>query len=233
MCACAAPLQPYFRRLYRKFRGLPTVFPRVPSALRSRSSRNNKRALSEDSDNRYSRDWEALSAWQSAVRVAIDLEGISNEDGYGYSVTISGPERRKRHLLPRFWLRRRLPESEDRSLNAYRDAYKAGLEIGHKTEVSVRRSEIPSRLDSRMSKRDDRDRIDCITPDLKVREPAAVELEKKDSLDKGGMYWHDARSVESLEALPAMPRATQSPTRQLGLSGLFKPMPTRRPSSDI
>jgi hypothetical protein len=80
MCACAAPLSPHIARLSRRLRGLPLP-PRIRRAPKS---------LDIVKNSSYSQDCEAIAEWAAIMSRTIDIEGIAN-DGFGYSVTITGP----------------------------------------------------------------------------------------------------------------------------------------------
>lgn len=81
MCSCAAPLSPHIARLWRRLRGLP-LKPRVRRA---------PKALEIVVKNTAScQDYEAVAEWAAIMSRTIDIEGIAN-DGFGYSVTITGP----------------------------------------------------------------------------------------------------------------------------------------------
>ncbi len=80
MCACAAPLSPHIARLWRRLRGLP---------LKPRARRSPK-TLDIVKNTNFSQDYEAVAEWTAIMSRTIDIEGIAN-DGFGYSVTITGP----------------------------------------------------------------------------------------------------------------------------------------------
>jgi hypothetical protein len=81
MCSCAAPLSPHIARLWRRLRGLP---------LKSRVRRTPKSLEIVVRKATYSQDYEAVAEWAAIMSRTIDIEGIAN-DGFGYSVTITGP----------------------------------------------------------------------------------------------------------------------------------------------
>jgi hypothetical protein len=84
MCSCAAPLSPHIARLWRRLRGLP-LKPRIrktPKALEI--------VVKNKNTNTYSQDYKAVAEWAAIMSRTIDIEGIAN-DGFGYSVTITGP----------------------------------------------------------------------------------------------------------------------------------------------
>jgi hypothetical protein len=80
MCACAAPLSPHIARLSRRLRGLP-LRPRI---------RRVPKSIDIVKHATISQDYEAIAEWTAIMSRTIDIEGIAN-DGFGYSVTITGP----------------------------------------------------------------------------------------------------------------------------------------------
>jgi len=81
MCSCAAPLSPHIARLWRRLRGLP-LKPRIRRTPKSLEIVVKKAT--------FSQDYEAVAEWAAIMSRTIDIEGIAN-DGFGYSVTITGP----------------------------------------------------------------------------------------------------------------------------------------------
>jgi hypothetical protein len=112
--------------------------------MTSRKARS-KQSKESDSDNQkitgrkasiLSGDCEALQEWNTAITHHVDLEGISTE-GYGYSVTISGPG-------PKSKTRRRMPKfpsfSQDSSVFSKPTRTSSSLRPVKTTEVTVRES---------------------------------------------------------------------------------------------
>ena len=141
ICACAAPLRPVFGRLAHRMRQIPIKFP---SGLTTR--------MTSQSELQRSHDFEAMAEWQASMLRKVDLEGIIN-DTIGYTVHISGPAAPTRRKSV-FTLCDKGGGSEDGD-GANRGSeddipedrgvgqFKAGLEISHKTDVTILESPVP------------------------------------------------------------------------------------------
>lgn len=95
MGACAAPLRPVVVRFINRIRGVQAT------ALKSVQQKPSHASPSPGPGTQSSMDFdhEAVANWQQQHSRTIDLEGIG-EDGFGYSVVISGPTKRKRLTKP-------------------------------------------------------------------------------------------------------------------------------------
>jgi len=102
VCACAAPLRPlasYFQS--SSFRlSSPKLLPAKHSDTTSRIVTTGKPLVVHD--------YEAANDWAAAIARHVDLEGIVTE-GYGYTVTISGPppKRKGKMRFPIFYSRQK------------------------------------------------------------------------------------------------------------------------------
>ncbi|KAE9983789.1 hypothetical protein BLS_003705 [Venturia inaequalis] len=95
MGACAAPLRPVLVRIVKRARG---VQPAIPKSVKQKTSHTSP-STGLGTQGSLDFDHEAVASWQQHHSRTIDLEGIG-DDGFGYSVVISGPTKRKRLRKP-------------------------------------------------------------------------------------------------------------------------------------
>jgi hypothetical protein len=159
---------------------------------------------------------------------AIDLDGIAN-DGMGYTVTITGPARKRSKL--RKWSKNGVPPVQQRKMSASKFANETmtGLEIPMETEVMVKESYVEagqkrSRWGSLAGNSDNMtfENVEFgegekglgYLGDTSFLRSASEEREVTGMKNWDGF---DRLSIESVEALPAMPwkaaRRSRRPSR--------------------
>jgi hypothetical protein len=158
--------------------------------------------VSQDSEAHFSRDFEAMAHWQTALSRTIDLEGISNRDGFGYAVQISGGSQSRRRSWTGGLRLRKSHGSGDRD-DRSAEEFKAGLEISHKTEVEVRHSVLPLRASSDAENNEKR----RTSYSAKQAEYTVLDLDSKMDFQepptRGHTFLESSQSVDTLPTLPA------------------------------
>lgn len=109
ICACATPLRAPAERLWRHIRGarnkVASSFGRQTPFSKDGGSILSTTALSRDHDSKFEGvaviEEQDRNAWVNQMSRTIDLEGIA-VDGFGYSVTIQGPEPVPRRRLSKY-----------------------------------------------------------------------------------------------------------------------------------
>jgi hypothetical protein len=208
ICACAAPLRPFARRVYRILR--------KPGPSIGWSTKGSKITQKGESTVR-SRDFE----WQSTIQQVIDIEGISS-DSYAYTVVISGPTPQKKSMLMRLGLRKRNNRLSQISTAV---SGNAGPNISHRTEVIIEsacpRYGLPGSCNSKYDPSEG-DNIhmyaasDVVNNGLRSRGGGGVDAIKEfeqEQLEARQTFFDDTRSAESVEALPAMPAPVSQTSR--------------------
>ncbi|KIW07039.1 hypothetical protein, variant [Verruconis gallopava] len=109
-CACAAPLRPPITRLIRRLKGIPEIVSSI-GGRRTPHGKDDRSILSTTAlSGQHDMDKfegvaviaeEDRNAWVRQMSRTIDLEGIA-VDGFGYTVTIQGPEQPPRRKLSRY-----------------------------------------------------------------------------------------------------------------------------------
>ncbi|KIW04363.1 uncharacterized protein PV09_04647 [Verruconis gallopava] len=135
-CACAAPLRPLFSYLFRKAKGLPSQLPTI---------RGKRPSFSTYASRRTEMDYDFQPGWIAPRPQYFDLEGLPC-DGYGYTVIITGPVKRRSRLHRRKSVREtevqqpvlQKPAAVARASSTQPDSIR--LDISTTKEVDVRHS---------------------------------------------------------------------------------------------
>ncbi|KAF2426494.1 hypothetical protein EJ08DRAFT_373359 [Tothia fuscella] len=113
ICACAASLRPMVGNILRGMNqtrfALPHPLPKL-SKFSQKASKATSSVGTTTLDTSVDWDHEGATHWNALMSRTIDLEGIG-EDGFGYTVQITGPTSRAPHTKRR-WLRRRNQSSQ-------------------------------------------------------------------------------------------------------------------------
>jgi hypothetical protein len=184
-------------------------FPSFPKSQSSGTSYNTR-------PSKFGGFGDASAEWMAEMSRAIDLDGIAN-DGMGYTVTITGPARKRSKLKK--WSQPGVSSVQQRKASVSKCANngKTGLEIPMETEVMVRESYLEAQQK--------RSRWGSLVSDAENMKFENVEFGKgedgmgylgdssflksaSEEREVTGMKnWDgfDRLSIDSVEALPAMP----------------------------